>query len=346
MEAIQQDASVHEKILAKLGGDPLEDETQAEPEVTESVDDVTLETAADEIEDDSGETPEVESEVEGEPQAIGLDAIADYLGVDIDKLDIGDDGLLIKTKVDGEEGRAKFADMLKSYQLEGHLNKQNMEVAEQKKALQAREAEINQRLDDGLRQAEELSKIAYNELLSDYNSINWQELRSDDPAEYSAKMTDFQTRQSTIAQAYQNAVDQRSEITTTDTKALEAKAQEESRKLLQAFPKWSDPEVLNSEITKIGGYAKNLGFSDEDIRSINDHRVYILLDKAAKYDALEKKSPAIENKVRKAPKIVRPGSTATHTPNSERKLADLKQQIRKTGGGKSVRDYLLEKGIA
>jgi len=354
MEATQEGASIHDRIMSVLETEEpkkqaveaeaeqveVKAEQSAETDEAESTDKAESETS----EETDNETQDVEAEEEGEP--LGLDVIAQYLGIEMDKLDSDDDGLYVKTKIDGEEGKAKFTDILKSYQLEGHLNKQNMEVAEQKKALQAKIAEYNQQLTEKLQQAEDLSQLAYNDLLTEYNSVNWNELRTDDPAEYAAKLADYQNRQAKIAQAYQDTQNQRQALKATDEESLKAKVQEESQKILEKFPAWSNPETYKKEWGEISSYAQSQGFSKEDVDATIDHRMYVLLDKARRFDELSKGSKKVENIVRKAPRIAKPGSTATKIPTAEKELGDLQKQIKKAGGGQAVRDYLLKSGIA
>ena len=216
--------SIHEKLMAKLApemesAEPVSDEIEEETEELEADAsdevEVTEEDVEESVEAESSEDEAQDAEP-SESQEIELSHIAEYLGANEDQFIVSDDGeLLVKTKIDGEEGQAKFADILKSYQLEGHLNKQSTELAETKKALQSKLAEADSKLAEKVQQLEDLSQIAYNELLSDYNNVNWNELRADDPGEYAARMADFQNRQSQIADLYQKAQDRRGELSAT-----------------------------------------------------------------------------------------------------------------------------------
>jgi len=357
MEAATQAGaeSVHDRLMERLYPEnEAVDESAAADESAEVEGAVEQEEVSDEIKAGAEEAEEVTEDAEdiesskassddesesGEP--LGVDVLADYLGIGADKLDVDDDGsLLVRAKVDGEEIQAKFSDLLKSYQLEGHLNKQNMEVVEQKKALQAKMSELDEQVQSKVKQLEDLSQIAYNELLSEYNSINWDELRQDDPAEYAAKFADYQARQSRIADMYQQAQAEKP-----SAEVPKERIQEEAHKLLSAVPEWKDPTVYQKDYTEIGQYAQSIGYTTDEFNSTIDHRLILLLNKARQFDALKENSPKVTKRVRKAPKLAKPGSTAKPKSTKDQKLAKMRNDIKKSGGKTSVRDYLLEKGV-
>lgn len=349
MSATQEgvESSIHEALMAKL--------TPA----TESAEPVVAEEVTEELEAQATDEPEaleaegVEESVEAEPsdveaqeqepsESIELSHIAEYLGADEDQFTVSDDGeLFVRTKIDGQEGQAKFSDLLKSYQLEGHLNKQSTELAESKKALQSKLAEADEQLAQKVQQLESLSQIAYNDLLTDYNKINWEELRADDPAEYTAKQMDFQNRQTQIGNLYQQALDQREQLSATDTGVQQEKIAEESAKLLQAYPKWSDQSVLQKEWSEIGEYAVSQGMNPESYKNTIDSSLIVMMDKARQFDALQKESPNVTNRVRKAPKIAKPGSTASKVPSKDAEVNKLKAQLKRDGGGAALEKLLL-----
>ena len=353
MSATQQgvETSIHDRLMGVIAPEP-EQETAVSEDIAEETEDLEAE-APEAVTDEVAEEVSVEaepSEIEaqdGEPsdvQEIELSHIAEYLGATEDQFTVSDDGsLMVKTKIDGVEGQAKFSDLLKSYQLEGHLNKQSTEVAETQKALQSKLAEADQQIAEKVQQLESLSQLAYNDLLSEYNKIDWAELRANDPAEYTAKQMDFQNRQAQIGNLYQQAIDQREALSATDQAKMQEKIAEESTKLLQAYPAWSNPEVLQKEWKATGEYAARNGYSPEDYQSITDHRVLIALDKARKFDSLNKESQKVTKLVRKAPKIAKPGSTAAKIPSKQAADQKLKAQIKRDGGGKALHEYFLSK---
>ena len=347
----QTGASIHERLMEKLDPQELQEEVQEEVQEesqeevkADAVEDANPTLEAEEAEEEAQEQAEDDTHEDGE-QLTTLD-LSQYFGLDDDVFDTSEDGeILVKTKIDGQEGTAKFNDLLASYQKQGHLDNQNREVKSLKQSLSEKQAELDSQYQEKIQQLENLSQVAYNELLTDYNSVNWDELRQDDPAEYSAKMTDYQTRQSRIAQLYQEAQTQKQSIQPSEEE-LQERVRQESVKLLDAFPKWSDRTTYQKERNEIDSYAVSLGFESDKVKSTIDHRMIVLLDKARQFDALQKESPKITKKVRKAPKIAKPGTTTKKVPTDVQKINELKSAIKKTGGSKSVVDYLMATGKA
>lgn len=348
-DATQQGASVQDRLEAFLEASeaPIEEPKAEEPEEVNEAEEVEAEDLPEAEEDGEGEEVSEDAEDEEAEPSVELDALAEYLGIDVDKLDIDEDGrIAVKTKIDGEEGRAKLADLVKSYQLEGHLNKQNMEVAEQRKALEAQRAEFQTQKQAELQQLQDLSQLAYSQLVAEYQAISWNELRSVDPAEWSAKQQEFQQRNQQIQQAFAQIQGERSQLQTQQQERFKEVLAEEGKKLMQAIPEWADESVAQKERNELRTYLKsNYNFSDDEVNQIADHRHVLLIRDAMKYRALQAKKPEIEKKVKKAPKLVKPGQSKDAREREQNSLKKLKQTVKKSGGkGGSVAEYLLKAG--
>lgn len=345
--ATQQGASVEDRLEAYLGEDEAAPEAeteavQAEPEAVEE------EAEGEEVEaseDDAEEDRDADAQ-EGEGEQLGLEDLAQYLKIEADRLDVDDEGnVYLKTKVDGEEGRATLQDLIKSYQLEGHLNKQNMEVAEQRKALQAKMAEAEQQAQSRLQQLEHLTQAAYQEMMGEYNAINWQQLREDDPSEFAAKQLEFQQRQQRINQMAQQVQGQRQQSEQVSTEAQRAKLAEEGAKLLQAIPEWSDSAVAQREKSELRQWMLSTGMEPQSVDAISDHREVVLLRKAMLYDRLQSSKPAISKKVKAAPKkLVKPGQSKSQQERAQQSVRSMRSVIQKSGGKQGVEDFLIASG--
>ena len=352
----QADVSVAERLdnwLAPAENvEPAPEQPDQEP-VLELVQEVDGEESAEIQEESIEETEELEVEALNDDQdanddgeTLDLNDLAQYIGIDTDKLDLTTEGLHVKTKIDGVEGHAKFADILKSYQLEGHLNKQNIAATEKLKALEAREIQIDAQANERLNQLDDLSKMAYSKLTSEYNAINWGELREYEPGEYAAKQADFQRAQQEIQTAYSQVQSERQAQQSKRRESNNVHLAKEAELMLTTIPGWSDSAVASKEKADIGKHAMDsLGFTKDELNGMSDHRVMAIMRKAMLYDQLQSKSPILEKKVRKAPKLVKPGQSVGKKSRDATKLSKQRELIRKTGGKKGVTDYLMSKGI-
>ncbi len=88
--------------------------------------------------------------------------------------------------------------------------------------------------------------------------------------------------------------------------ARNARATEEAAKLMAAVPEWKDEKVRAKELGELTAYAATLGFSENDIAGVEDHRAFLMLRKSMKFDALmaQARSSAKNN-----------GKTVTRPPN-------------------------------
>lgn len=322
---------------------PESQEDEQEPQQSAQAEETEVEEPV--IEDDDGEQePETDAE-EDEGEKLSLSDLADYLGLDPEKLDSDESGsLYIKTKIDGEEGRATLADLIKSYQLEGHLNKQNMEVAERSKALGAKMEELDRQTQERLQHLDDLGNIAWNELVREYQSVDWQSLRTSDPAEFAARQADFQNRQAAIQGLHQQMQQQRQQLSQQQQIKQQQHLAEQHALLGKLIPEWKDESVAEQERADIRKYAMGLGLSQQDIEGVTDARHVLLLRKAMLYDKLQQSKASVTKAVKKAPKVARPGKATDKSEREQASVRKIKETIQKSGGKSGVADYLLRTG--
>lgn len=332
MEATQDEGvSIHEKLLNKLQPELPEEDVQPKVEEeteVEAIDEPEVE------QDEPAETSE-----DPEERTYELDQVAEILGLEIDQLDVNDDGqLLIKTKVGNDIGHATLQQLVKERQLEGHLNKQNTEVAEIKKQLETKLSEVNSQAQTKVDEANRFIQAAYQLVMNEYESVDWNDLKQNDREEYLIKQQEFQERQNALGHLYQQLKDSAPKE---DPEVIQQKIQDEQQKLAKAIPEWANREVMEKEWKNIGSYAVNLGYSIDDLNRIKDHKSIVILRKAMFYDDLMKDSPKVTKQVRKAPKIVKPGTVAKKPTNDEKTVSNLRARLKKDGNDKEAIHQLL-----
>jgi len=291
------------------------------------------------------EKPEGDS-TEPETQSLSTADLAEVLGIDEDSLDVGDDGkLIIKAKIDGSESKAKLADLLKTYQLQGHAENKVREAAEARKAADARMQEVEQAAQARIQQVESMAKVAASELMREFQSINWPALEQADPGQAALLRQKFQERNAQLQGVFQNVNAERQRATEGIFRQRAEYLQKEMQRLPEVIPEWRDRAVAQKESQEIIDWGRSKGFSDAQLKALNESSAeqIAIVRKAMMFDKLQTAKPAIENKVRKAPVIVKPGQQ--QATSKEAKIADLRQQVRRSGGkGGSVAAYLLATG--
>lgn len=288
-------------------------------------------------------TPDGDGQQADEPQLTTSD-LAKFLGIDETALDLDEDGTVkLKTKVDGVEGAAKLQDLLKSYQLQEHVDKRTRDAAEREKALQAREQEAEQQFNQRLQHAEGLANIAANQLMQEFQSIDWRALEQQDAGQAALWRQKFQERHAQLQGVIQNIEQHKAQQHQQQAHAREQTLMQEAQKLPLVIPEWKDEAVATKERGEIRDWAMKQGISAQDLDTVIHASHVAVIRKAMLYDKLQQSKPAIENKVRKAPVLVKPGMAAQNTEADKRQ--SLKIAVKKSGGkGGTLESYLISTG--
>jgi hypothetical protein len=110
--------------------------------------------------------------------------------------------------------------------------------------------------------------------------------------------------------------------------SLQSHLRQESEKLVSLIPELATPQG-DAVRKQIRDYAKSVGWSDQELGSVYDSRAVHTLYMAMKYQQLQKSKPELNKKLVAAPKMMRSGSSAPVTRNSQDK--QVMQRLRETG---------------
>ena len=233
-----------------------------------------------------------------------------------------------RVKAAGEEREVTLDELIKSYQLGTDYTSKTQALAEQRKAIEAEKAAVEQakQLRDQYSQRLELIE----KVLSEQNKAeDFESLKETDPIGYAVKVAEQSQNEKRLlavqAERQRLAQQQQSEH--------QAKLQEiiaaESEKLAQAIPDWNTEK--GEEVRRdIRTYAKGLGYSDQELSAVYDSRAVQTLWKAAQYDKLVSNKPEVTKKVSEAPKMMKPGTAKISNPDADALKTD-RNRLRKTG---------------
>lgn len=304
--------------------DNLVEEAFQEPvEPVEELD--TEEPVEEQAAEDSVEEPQESQELEeAETEVILLNDFAKDVGVDI-----ADAYELSVNMPSGED--AKSINQLKNFYLD------NKDIDDLRAEIKNREEDLQVRSDE-MRDVPQIS----NELMQarakvlsiqdQYNAVNWDAIRQQNPAEWSARQQEFQ-------QAFTVAKEQETLATqTVETQQQQARQFQQDR-LFEAIPELKDETVREESAARVKKFARKFGYTDRDIAGIEDFRLMKMLIEMSKYDGAKKEAKAkIEKKPPKAAKTTR---TLKRQPTTRKaSLQRLKDQAAKTGNKKDVDAFI------
>ena len=309
-------------------------EPAEQPEETEQIEEAPEETL------EATEEPEVgehEGEESQEEIVSSLDELIEAQQWDREWVQ----GLKIPVKIDGEESQATLSDLVKSYQMSEAAEKRLEDAKAKSKAITEQLQQKAEGLNAQYATAATLIQNAEKLLDADTSAIDWNKLREDDPAEFSAKKEEIRDRREQInnlkrqaVENYQNSISQATQGTQQERLA---QLQAEQQALLEKLPDWRDPEKADAEKTKLVGYLTGQGFEQEDVMGASDHRLILLARKAMLYDEQQSKSDVAKKKLTKVPKVLKPG---TPKSNDQVQQEQIDKQRQKLKGSRSLEDAL------
>lgn len=333
--------TIHDRLTAILDADEATPDPEAKPAVKEVKQEVEqkeqqqdgTEAASTETET---ETPESESTTEETQETDATEAeqpknlrdLAQFLKLDYDQLL---ESIQAEIKIDGEDGAVPLSKVIKSYQLEGHLNRKSMELSDARKAFEQEAQTKRQQYEQGLDQLNQSLTLANQMLQGEYSQINWAELEKSEPLEYLKLRTKFEDRQKQLLQSYQLLQQEEQKRQATQTQAFTSMIEDEGKKLLNSIPEWKDAKVKQRDKDAIKGYLKSLNYSDKEIGEVYDHRLVLMVRDAMRYRDLQNKKTEITKKVNDAPKLAKPGSPKSQSDTERAAYQDQLKQLRKTG---------------
>jgi len=275
-----------DEIAALLAGD----------EATESEDTTDEETQTEESTTDEEEESNEEAE-DDEEEETDLAAIADdeatwetVLGVEDGKLSYDEAGDIngVNVKVNGETSTISMADLIVGYQTNKSVTQRSQTLADEKKAFDGVKEQIEQLYASRLSSVDALTKHFEQQLISEYDNIDWEKLRSSDPAEYAAAKQDFSIKAGEL-QKIQDAIS--NDMTVRNEEAAKQQGESAQRYMKEQFdlmigknPEWSDETIRNTAKDSYKKFvSEQYGFKDQEFDSVFDARLIELIKDAKSY---------------------------------------------------------------
>lgn len=274
------------------------------------------------------EQPETQTEANDSEAESEIEAQAEESEVEQDEDGEPEEPTKYRVKAAGEEREVTLDELIKSYQLGTDYTKKSQAVAEERKAVEAEKARIEEARYLRDQYAERLQVIE--QMLNQQpETENLDYLKETDPIGYAVKVAELSQREKQLAQvrAEQARIAEQQERERQEQ--LGQVVQAEARKLAEVIPDYADPtkgETLRRELREFGLKA---GFSDSELANVYDSRAVLTLYKAMQYDKLQSAKPGITKKVAEAPKTIKSGVSQPRSDNDE--LRKLKARAKQTG---------------
>lgn len=235
-----------------------------------------------------------------------------------------------RVKAAGEEREVTFDELVDGYQKGLDYTKKSQSVAEQRKAVEAERIAIEQAKQARDAYSQRLNLIE--EFLSKQNEgEDLNALKEVDPIGYAVKVAERTEREKQLAmvQAEQQRIE--NQRNAEQQARLQQHLREEARRVAEVIPEYGDPQKGNEVKRVIRDFAKEVGFTEQELSQAYDSRQVQVLWMAAQYAKLQKQKPEMTKKVQDAPKMLRPGVAANQKNAADENVKKAQSQLRKSG---------------
>ena len=242
-----------------------------------------------------------------------------------------------RVKVDGEEFEVSLDELRNGYQRQSDYTRKSQSLAEQRKAYEANLQAVQNERQQYSHILENVGKFQDIEVQK-LNDIDWASLKDTDPMGYMEKRMELQEAREKAAQvkAEQTRIAHQSQQE--HAVRMQDILQHEAGKLKEILPEYADPKSGLRD--KLRDYALGLGFDQQDINNIADHRVVLVLHKAMLQD--EAKNGAVKKVSKKVPKVLKSGTPESKTQRNQRTLKGKRQRLSKTGHPRDAANVFLD----
>jgi hypothetical protein len=318
------------------------DEIESEAEVVDE--EISEEAESDEDIEDVEATDEQEEVDEEVWMPESLQELAEAMEVDEDAIK----AIRVKTKIDGIEGEATLADVIKSYQLDKSLTNKSEAIAQQRREFEATSQQQLATLGQRLQEVEAVSQALEAQIEQQVGMVDWNQLREDDPGMYAAKRQEFIEQLGAIQQHKQKAIETAQQQQYDIQQQSEVQRQEflvqQHNMLVEAIPEWRDQSAMQQGMQEVKEFtASKLGITEAEFNSIMDHRFFLGMRDAMLYHKLKDKAEPAKKKVKSKPKFVKPGARQSKQAVNQRKTDNLKAKLRKSGSVQDAAALLLDR---
>lgn len=231
-----------------------------------------------------------------------------------------------QVKVGGEDKELTLTELKSLAQQGADYTKKTQQVAEQRKAVEAEQKAIEEAKYMRDAYAERLQ--AMEQLLNAQQPVEDLEyLKESDPIGYAVRVAEMSQNKDKLyaVQAERQRIAEMQQAE--QQQGMQQYLSEQAAKLSETLPEYSDPvkgETLRSDLRK---FAKNLGFSDQELSAVRDARHVMALYKAMQYDKLQQSKPQLNKRVSEPPKTIKSGNsnTSVNTDQAKKTMAQLQK---------------------
>ena len=242
---------------------------------------------------------------------------------------------LYKVVVDGQEQEVTLDELMKGYSRQSDYTRKTEKLSQDRKSVEQLKNEyIRQNEEAKIKrdQYEKQIQVLSEQLKqSEPSKVDLDKLYEDNPAEYVRVKAEQDRRKELLEQSKQEQERILAEKQEEQSKQYNAYLEQQKQLLAEKLPIYADKEKGAEFTQNLINYAKEIGYTDQEINMLVDHRSVIMLANAYRYDKL-KKANLKNKKVTKVSKVVSSSSPKVQDDNEvAKRIKSKKATLRNTG---------------
>jgi len=274
---------------------------------------------------DGGGTPAEQPEPQSEEQEL---AVSESESEEVQE-ETQEEEQRFVVKAAGEEREVTLQELIEGYQKGTDYHKKTNALAEQRKAVEAEKAAVEQAKQARDAYAQRL-QVMDQFLSQQMKGEDIESLKETDPIAYAVKVAEMTRQEKQLQQLRAEQQRIAREQQAEQEVHMERRIAEEAQKVASAIPDYADPKKGEKVRSDLRAFAKSIGYSDAELASATDSRAVVTLWMAAQYQKLQQSKPGVTKKVTEAPKLLKPGTATGKTIQSEAAKQDF-ARLKKTG---------------
>ena len=239
---------------------------------------------------------------------------------------------LVTVKVDGQDTQVTLDELKNGYSRQSDYSKKTQALADERRGLDTERDKVTTELEAVKKERDDYAVKLKSFIKSDkQEDIDWDKVYEQDPIEYVRLKAEADRKKEIRQQAE------------TELKSIQQKQDEEQKKkyadyvttqsnmLSEKVPEFADPVKKGKIQANVKNYLNEIGFSDQELSMLTDHRTVMVAIEGMKYSQL-KKAKLGDKKVKNIPRVSKSGiPVSKDDANYERR----KDAIKRVKSGKS-----------
>lgn len=227
-----------------------------------------------------------------------------------------------KVKVNGEELEVPLSELLKGYSRTEDYKSKTMALADERRALDTAkttvEADVRGQYANELKQIADIFE-ATDPILAEAKTINWEQLKQNDPATFVTYSDAVQQRLQMLEQARGQIkgieAERAQQAEAAETQERQTRLAQSADKIIAAMPELAEEGKFSAFAGEAIDYLREIGFSQDELHEAVDDRALIMADKARKWDAQQKARAALPGRKIVTKSAVRPLTSDASDPS-------------------------------